>query len=515
MFRNSKSSDIYVDKSGLISFFNSKITSEDKFFCITRPRRFGKSMTANMLVAYYGRGCNSHGIFDKLSISADPTYEKNINKYDVIYIDIARFLNDYGLNYTVAEIISELKESIKSELKRKYPLISYGKTFSIYLEKIHRRRHKTFVFVIDEWDAIFRGREDDYAGHKEYLDFLQSFLKNNDYIALVYMTGILPIKGYGNESSLNMFQEFTMTNAAPLQKYTGFTEDEVRELCDKYKRPYSELDFWYDGYTVNGVSIYNPKSVVESLSRGVSDNYWTRTQQFESLQSYIGANISGVRDAIDCLLAGGTIKIDSSMLKNDMSTITRRDEILTLLIHLGYLTFDFDTKNVRIPNHEVYCEFVTVIGSMGWNDTVRKIERAEKILAATFEKDEKTVAEIIAAIHRQKPATKGNNEVILYSVLDEAYFTAGNYYSLVPEMPAGGGFADIVFIPNRNTSRPLIVVELKSNKVDTEKTAIKQIKDNHYAECLSGYKGKILLVGISYNTEREEHSCSIEEIEKV
>ncbi|MCD8201660.1 MAG: AAA family ATPase [Clostridia bacterium] len=369
---------IFVDKSGIIDYTNSVIDSLDAFICVSRPRRFGKSVVANMLVAYYESGCKSKTLFKHLAISKTKLFKKHLNKYNVIYIDMADYFKS---DIEVSAGLEKLKDELVDEFNKEYTDRSFDKDKMVSMfNEIYERTNRKFVFVIDEWDCPFRRRVGDVKGQKKYLEFLNELLKEKNYVALAYMTGILPIKKTGDESSLNMFSEKTIINASPLQEYFGFTESEVKSLCEKFGCSYEGVRFWYDGYTVNGIQLYNPRSVVEAIKSGVLENYWTQTQTFEALQSYIGANLFGIHDAITTLLSGEHIKIDTTKFKNDMVTFKSGDDILTLLVHLGYLTYDIETKKVGIPNHEIYSEFMSVITDMGWEDTVRQIEISEKAM---------------------------------------------------------------------------------------------------------------------------------------
>ncbi|MCD8201013.1 MAG: AAA family ATPase, partial [Clostridia bacterium] len=495
-FKNHLKNPCYVDKSGLIAFLNNRIENNDVgYYCVTRPRRFGKSYIADMLTAYYSRGCDSHTLFDGLVIARDDSYKTHLNRYNVIYFDVAQLVNkDVDADTGIVQLKTEIAEQVEEQ----FPDIVFKKKDSITMfEKIYDETESGFVFIIDEWDCLFREREEDLKSQELYIRFLRDILKNREYVALVYMTGILPIKKNWSDSDLNMFTEISMTNARPLQEYTGFTPEEVGALCTKFNRPFDEFKWWYDGYTVNGKHIYNPKSVVESLERGVSDNYWTSTRSFESLKDYIGENTFGIHDAIISMLAGGAVETDTTEFQNDMVNFKSLYDILTLLVHLGYLTYDFDSKTVSIPNHEIESEFRTIISGIGWESYISDYEEKKKVLDATLAGDEKTVAEIIARTHRAYSENYSNNEATLSAVLRESYAPALKNYSMVPEMPAGGGIADYILIPNKKIpDKPLIVLELKSKKHATAEGAIDQIKRNHYAEALSAYTGEILLVGI-------------------
>ena len=301
-----------------------------------------------------------------------------------------------------------------------------------------------------------------------------------------------------------------MTDASPIEEFTGFTEQEVRQLCEQYKMPFSETKKWYDGYCVDGVSIYNPKSVVEAMLRRKFNNYWTKTETYEALKVYIDLNQDGLRDKIVQMIAGEKVSVNPDKFQNDMTTFHSADDVLTLLVHLGYLTYDEQNRVVWIPNGEVRQEFINSIEDGGWEPVVQAIHSSEKLLQATLSGDEETVAELIEQVHQANVSIlKYNNENALSCVISLAYYSAQKNYTLHREMPAGKGFADIVFEPNRNCNLPALIVELKWGHSAEE--AVEQIKRKDYLDCLQNYHGEVLLVGVNYDKEKH-HTCKIERV---
>jgi hypothetical protein len=327
------------------------------------------------------------------------------------------------------------------------------------------------------------------------------------------MTGILPIKKYGKHSAINMFTEIAMTNPRELAEFTGFTEDEVKNLCNEYDMPFDETKRWYDGYNLKGTSIYNPRSVVMSMTGHDYDSYWTSTETYEALKVYIEMNFDGLKDKVTKLIAGEKIIINSGKFQNDMTTLKSADDIFTLLVHLGYLTFDFYTNEVWVPNSEVAQEFINSIEDGGWEEVINAIKISDELLKATFNCDEEKVAELIDKAHSENTSIlKYNDENSLSCVISLAYYSARKTYTMERELPAGKGYADIVFKPRINNTNPAIIIELKYNQ--TAKGAIEQIKEKQYADCLKGFSGEILLVGINYDKESKNHTCAIEKIRK-
>ena len=511
-FQRAINSEIYVDKSQLIEYTNKKLFTEQQFICVSRPRRFGKSMAANMLTAYYSRGCNSEEMFSKLKISKADTFEKHLNRYNVIHINMVNFLER---SKSIDDMLDYLRKRLIHEIKKEngdVDCFDWNDLISV-LDEIFHEKKIPFIFIIDEWDCIFREHQNDTDAQKKYLDFLRNLLKDQSYVALAYMTGILPIKKYGKHSALNMFTEVSMTDPREYAEFTGFTESEVEQLCDEYKMPFDETKRWYDGYNLMGVSAYNPRSVVMSMTGGYFNNYWTSTETYEALRVYIEMNFDGLKDTIIELLAGQKAVIDTTTFSNDMVTFETKDDVLTLLVHLGYLTYDFYTKEVSIPNYEISEQFASTIKVMGWSEVANSLKLSDELLKSTLNCDAEKVAELIDKAHSDNTSIlKYNDENSLSCVISLAYYSARKSYIVERELPAGKGFADLIFLPRKNNSNPAMIVELKYNK--SAEGAIEQIKKKQYADSLKDYSGEILLVGINYKKDTKKHDCVIEKIVK-
>ncbi len=511
-FQEALNSEIYVDKSGLIEYTNIVLRTKQKYICVSRPRRFGKLMAAEMLTAYYSRGCDSREMFSKLKIAKTEAFDKHLNKYNVIHINMVNFLSE---SHNMKEMIEFIEEDLIDELKNEYPDVCYPKRQNLIkvIAAIFAQTNIPFIFIIDEWDCVIRVHKNDSDSQAKHLDFLRNLLKDQSYVSLAYMTGILPIKKYGEHSALNMFTEVSMTDPREYAEFTGFTESEVKQLCDEYKMPFDETKRWYDGYNLMDVSIYNPRSVVMSMTGGYFNNYWTSTETYEALKVYIEMNFDGLKDKVTQLIAGEKIKINTGKFQNDMTTLRSADDIFTLLVHLGYLTFDFYTNQVWIPNSEVAQEFINSIEDGGWEEVMQAIKVSDELLKATLNCDEEKVAELIDKAHSDNTSIlKYNDENSLSCVISLAYYSARKTYTIERELPAGKGFADLVFRPRKNNSNPAIIVELKYDK--SAEGALEQIKNKKYADCLKDYSGEILLVGINYDKESKKHSCKIEKIVK-
>ena len=503
-------SEIYVDKTMLISFTNKCLFGENKEICVSRPRRFGKSMAENMLTAYYSKGCDSRELFSKFQIAQTPDFEKHLNRYNVIHIDMQKFL---GRTKNVHEMLDFLQKRVLKEMKQTFSGIEPEETSLITaLEDLYGQCEEKFIFIIDEWDSIFRVHRDNAAAQKEYLDFLRDLLKGQPYVVLAYMTGILPIKKYGQHSALNMFDEYAMTNQKRLAEFTGFTEEEVQQLCERYHMSFEQTKDWYDGYNVNGVSIYNPRSVTSAMMNGIFDSYWTQTETYEALKMYIVRNENGLRDKIIRMIAGEHISINTKTFQNDMCTFETADDILTLLVHLGYLTYDFDTKTAWIPNKEVRQEFLNSIQGQEFQTVNNAIHRSDKLLQLTLAQNAEKVAEMLQEVHSDNCSViQYNNENSLACVLSLAYYSAQDSYAVYRELQGGEGFADLVFVPRTGNHNPAMIVELKWNQ--TAGIALEQIKDRNYIRCLKDYHGKVLFVGVNYDKKSKKHTCQFEMVE--
>ncbi len=503
-FYMSYNDDIYVDKSMLIEYTNSRLNKASRFICVSRPRRFGKSTDANMLVAYYSRGCDSHELFNALKVSKLPDYEKHLNQHHVIHLNMQEFLSDAN---SITEMIDIINKEVMNELLKEYDVDVLRPSLKNYLNKIYNDYKESFIFIIDEWDCIFREYTEDKDAQKIYLDFLRDLLKDKKYVSLAYMTGILPIKKYGTHSALNMFKEISMINPTPMEKFMGFTKEEVKKLCEEYQIDFDEMKAWYDGYHLNKeVSILSPRSVVFSLMDRKFKNYWASTETYESLKVYIDMNFDGLRDDIIKLLARKRVIINPSKFQNDMTTFQSKDDVFTLLVHLGYLGYDEETSEVYIPNNEVVESFVNSIEDSNWGPVSESLRNSMNLIQATYACDGEQVAEYIEKAHLETSILQYNDENALAYTIYLAYIMARNDYTMVREFPGGKGFADVVFIPRYD--KPAMIIELKYDKdVDT---AIKQIKDKKYFFGLEKYLDNLLLVGINYDKETKKHTCMIE-----
>lgn len=517
-FQVALNSRIYVDKTGLIEYTNSVLDTTNAYICNSRPRRFGKSYAANMLAAYYSKGADAEQMFSGLRISRTPNFKKHLNKYDVIHIDIQWFLANCEDANTVVPFIAN---SVLDELRALYPEVLSQEPGSLpdALSRVKDQTGQKFVVIIDEWDAIIRDDAITETVQDEYLNFLRGMFKGVEptkYIQLAYLTGILPIKKEKAQSAVNNLDEFTMLQADELAPYIGFTEDEVQALCEQYHRDFDKVKKWYDGYLLNGYQVYNPKAVVSVMTKGKFRSYWSETGSYEVVVPLICMNYDGLKNAIIEMLSGSAVNVNTATFKNDPARIQNRDDVLTYLIHLGYLGYDEENETAFVPNEEIRQELITAVRSSNWDELIAFQQESRKLLAATLSMDEKQVAAEIDKIHSEySSAIRYNDENSLSSTITIAYLGAMQYYfKPVRELPTGRGFADFVFIPKPEykSTYPALVVELKWNQDTT--TALQQIEDKKYPESILDYTGEILLVGINYDKISKEHQCRIEKYKK-
>ena len=508
-FKRMIQSEIYVDKTELIRYTNSVIDTLQNNVCVSRPRRFGKSMAANMLTAYYSKKCDSKELFSRFKIAKDKDFEKYLNQYDTIFLNMQEFLSRCK---NVEELIERVKRLVVREIKKEYPEVDYFDDTDLIesMQDVYSQEDKPFVVIIDEWDCIFREYKEDKEAQEKYLDFLRDLLKDRTCIYLSYITGILPIKKYGTHSALNMFDEFSMIDPGPLASYVGFTEKEVESLCEKYGMDIDEVKSWYDGYSFGGKeSIYSPRSVVNSMRFKKLANYWNQTETFEALQLYIDMNFDNLKDDVLRMIAGESIPINTENFTNDMTTFRTEDDVLTLLIHLGYLTYDDKNKMVKIPNSEVRSEYVNAVAMSDWGNVSQALKNSADTLNAIWEGREKQVADALAQAHFETSHIQYNDENALSYTISLALYAARNFYTIHRELAGGKGFADLVMIPKKQfQGKPALIIELKWDK--SARGAIAQIKEKQYFQSLEQYKGNLLLVGINYNKKTKEHECKIE-----
>lgn len=531
MFLNSKmpyadycetvSETYFIDKSALIKELIPSLGKKNRYFCITRPRRFGKSVMANMVGAFFGKAVDTKNLFDNLAISQDEHYEAHRNKHNVIYIDFSEVPRNCT---SYKQYIDRIQNGINSDFAKEYPDLNIdiaGASWDIMTDVFQKKEQK-FIFVIDEWDAIFHMsfvKEEDKAA---YLLFLKSLLKGKVYVELAYMTGVLPITKYSSGSELNMFLEYDMATKKKFSEYFGFSDSEVDILFQIYEKEVDEreinredLQIWYDGYyTAKGKRIYNPRSVVCALTDNQLSNYWTSSGPYDEVFYYIRNNIEAVRDDMVLMISGQEIPIILQGYAVTETELKTRNQIYSAMVVYGLLTYR--NKAVSIPNKELMDKFQELIldkDCLGYVHNLAK--ESERMLAATLAGDTDTMTKILKFAHdTESPIFSYNSEIELSAIVNLVYLAARDKYRVEREDKAGEGYVDFIFYPQIKTADS-IILELKIDS--TPEDAIQQIKDRGYALRLKGklgekpkYTGKILAVGISYNRKTKEHTCKVE-----
>ena len=509
-FTSDVNSRIYVDKTGLLEELNQLIGTSERYVALSHARRFGKSQAAGMIDAYYSLGSDSRELFSKFEIAQKPDFEEHLNQYNVIHIDVSSVAD-----FHKEDLVEYIEQCLREELCAVWPEVDNHKIISFVLKQVYEKSQRRFVIILDEWDCVVRNQSDRQDLVHKYLQFLHALFKSEEaksYLALAYITGILPIKKIRDESALNNFTEYTMLDSKHLTRYFGFTEDEVRQLCNQYHMEYESVKKWYDGYLIHGMHIYNPNSVYRAMVDHSLESYWKNTSSFETINDLITLDVEGLKDDVMTMLEGGRVSVNVYKFQNDLSVIRTKDDALTALIHLGYLGYDSRRGMAFIPNFEVSRAYEAALGSGHWTEIAKSISRCDELLWATVDGKQERVAELLEQSHDAYTSKlKYNDENSLSCAVTMAYFTAPAYYNVIRELPTGKGFADIVMLPRKDSmDMPAILVELKWNQ--SADTAIRQIKDRRYAGALKGWNDEVLLVGISYDKDStdKKHTCVIE-----
>lgn len=499
----------FVDKTNMIKDISSLIGVKDRFICITRPRRFGKTINAMMLACYYSKNADFKALFDRLEISKSESYLEHLNKHNVIFITWCNPTKEYK---TFDEYMDGFIHQLILDLKEEFPNAKINNTDAIgkIFEDIYTQTGESFIFILDEWDYIFNNNLFESEDREKFLEFLKKLLKDKPYVELAYMTGVLPIAKYSSGSALNMFDEYTFLNDMNFDKYFGFTNSETEKLCKKQdKLSLNELKEWYDGYkTQGGHEVYNPRSVAFALRKGVCQSYWTNTGPMDEISYYIENNVEEVRNDIVQMVSGIPVNIHLEGYGAEQINLNTRDEILSAMTVYGFLSYHDET--LTIPNKELRMKFDYALKNHQMGEISKLVLKSNQMLEATLRKDTDTMEKLIQEAHDINiPIIKYNDENSLACIVTLVYLSARTKYKIVREMPAGIGFADFIFYPN-NKSKPSFIIELK--KDSTPEEALKQIKEKRYALALKDYTGQKLAVGITYDSKQKQHHVKIEEI---
>ena len=524
-------SKIYVDKSLMINELNELIETDDGFVCMSRARRFGKTMMTNLVSAYYSKNCDSREIFERLKLSKQEGWDRYLNSINVIQIDLQSFYSDAK---DKSQTIQILQNNVVEELREQFPNVEVPTSSSIAkaLSIIHKELSETFVIIIDEYDVLIRDKNVPASLCNEYIEFLNALFKSNttqEAISLAYLTGILPILRETVQSKLNNFAEYTMLKSGPFAQYFGLTSKEVKEICQKHNVDFEMCKLMYDGYSFKKsrkelcqpdddgeplIHIFNPYSVVQAVTQDEFSNYWTTTSALESITLYIDANIAGIQDDIKSMLKEEKgIKINVRLYNNNVEHFTTKDEVFTYLIHLGYLAYDPTNGTCHIPNGEIKQAWLDIISkSTGFEAIRQMLDTGRALIEATENGDFEAVAKALDDSHADisNPLTY-NRESSMQSAILMAYFYARKDYLVFSELASGSGYADVVLVPTF-VQKPVIIIELK--KDGEPSTAIEQIKTRNYAHAFRYHSGReAVLVGVTYDAESKQHRCLIERVE--
>jgi hypothetical protein len=619
-----KSEGLFVDKTDFIGKTIELFNCERCFIAMTRPRRFGKTVTAQMLAAYYSCGCDSRELFKGLKItrykpkneqqqnsadagqrdsdnfhgsgedltcyetkaeaefkiesdassgreeqtgdrcrdnanadhcmekvaacgaygaaddraesSEESLYEKYLNKSNVIYWDMNAVQADFRdylkenkdsdmdiVDFLRYQTVRELRKNQK--FKKVLDDNEVGK-FSLHgaFDALFQDLKATFVLIMDEWDLIYREYRDDEQLQKNFIDLLKDLFKSGSVsrcFSLVYLTGILPIKKYNSQSALNMFDEYNMMSPEPYEKYFGFTEEEVSQICRTFNSNISltNLREWYEGYKLNNKDIYNPNSVVLAMSDGKCKSYWSGTSSNEEVVWLINKNFDGIKDDIVHLIEGCPVRFDMGSFQNDMVTIENKDQVFSLLVCFGYLGCSDAGENIRtayVPNKEIRIALKTIVRSQKWFNSMSIIRRSEELFTAIKELDGENTARIVEEIHSTPNVSLlgyNSEEALVFTLIAGLMWSTDYEYECYRELQSGKGFVDLVYVPKTRQDLPVLIIEFKKDADALD--AINQIKDRNYTGryCRNDYYGNILFLGISYNSRTKKHQCLIEKFD--
>ena len=527
---------VFVDKTDFLEKTNTLFNTDGKLLAVTRPRRFGKTVTAHMLSAYYSKGYAGQNIFDKLEIANRASFAEHLNKHNVIYIDmntIDGLFDGYsnkkqkveGVNdlvdYFEYSIIKELKSSdIFSACLEKHQIENTG-LLETLLAITHDLNTK-LIFIMDEWDLVYREYCNDEALQKKFIKLLKNLFKadgGQDCFALAYLTGILPIKKYNSQSALNDFDEYNMLSPGDYAPYFGFTEDEIAKIVESpnCKVSHQDLKEWYEGYKIKGVDIYNPNSVCKAVSRSECISYWSGTSSNEEFVRLINTDFKGIKEDIINLIEGEQVTFSCANFQNDMVTIKDKNDVFSLLVCLGYLGCS-DTKNkyrkvAYVPNAEIKAVLMDIVREQNWYERMETIKRSDNLLKAIMELDGTTVARVIQEIHNSSAVSLldyNDEESLTYCVMTGLLWSTLDDYSCHREDQAGKGRVDLVYEPITG-KLPLILIEFKYDGSAEE--AIAQIKTQEYFKRYAGQYRNIIIVGINYSTKTKDHQCLIEKLD--
>ncbi len=506
--------EIFVDKTMMISVINHFIETDNTYICVSRPRRFGKTFAGNMLSSYFSKGCDSRELFSHFKISKDKSFESNLNKLNVIKIDVN---SEYKNERAPDNLLNNLQDKIVDEFRIQFPdvILPEKESLGNCILKVYAQKKEHFVIIMDEYDILVRENVNQKL-FQQYLDFLNGLFKSDTLrpaISLAYLTGVLPIVRDRIQSKLNNFWEYTILDAGKLAEFIGFTTPEVQSLCEQNNIDFKECKRWYDGYNQHGFEIYNPESVVLSIQDKICKSFWSKTSTYAVIADRIQENYEGIKDDVIKMIAGENVDVDAYTYLNTMTDFRTKDDVFTYLIHLGYLAYNREEETCRIPNKEILLEWQRAVAVVDeYKVTNRIIKASKELLDETLKLNAKVVASSLDESHINVTSNRSyNNEDALQSAIYLSFIYALNKYTIIKEMTTGKGFADVVFIPYV-PDIPAMIIELKRN--DSTESAINQIREKKYFASLEHYRGNLLFIGVNYDEKTKMHECKIEEFVK-
>ena len=506
----------------MIAVINEFIETDNTYLCISRPRRFGKTIAGNMLSAYFSKGTDSRTLFAPYKIASDPSFESNLNKLNVIQIDMN---SEYRNEKNTDELLNHLTDFVLKEMRETFPDVEITDSMSIAqaILQVYAKKGERFVIILDEYDVLVRENVSQKL-FTQYLDFLNGLFKSNTLrpaIALAYLTGILPVVREKSQSGLNNFWEYTIFDGRKLAEYFGFTSSEVKSLCEKYGCDFEACHRLCGGYKQKDVEMYNPESVVNFVMKKGSLDNLSKTSTYAVIADRIQQNFDGTKEDVIKMLGGENVDVNVTRYMNTMTDFSSRNDAFTYLIHLGYLAYNREDKTCRIPNKEVQQEWFNAIeANADYAVTNKIIQGSKKLLAETLRCNEEAIAAALDMSHIHVTSNRSYTqpkqgrmavEDALQSAVYLSYIYALNKYTIIKEMTTGKGFADVVFIPFV-PNLPAMIIELKRN--GTTESALAQIKEKKYFASLENYTGEILLIGVNYDENTKTHECKIEKWEK-
>ena len=525
----------YVDKTGLITAFDSTLDiTDEKLVMVSRPRRFGKSYAAQAIAAFYSCGCDSRSLFEGLEVAKHEGWDAHLNQYNVVWLDMTGVIETAGS----VDVVPELRKLLLAELRVVLPgagagYAGGGSPLKDALWDVAEATGRKFIFIIDEWDAPYRLAQGDAAAQDAYAEWLRGLFKDLTFtpkvIAGAYMTGILPIKKYNHQSAVSDFREYTMLDAAQYSPFVGFVDSEVEDLCEEYDMDLADVRRWYDGYRLSysedlgagarprfrdrEIDVYAPYSLMRACVRRRTGSYWPSTETFDSLREYIDMDFDGLQGAVLRAVAGEELRLDPTSFQNDLTSMRSAADVLTLLVHLGYLSYEredgTDVGRARVPNEEVRRPLRRAIESSSHVEVARIVRDSIQLVRDLLDMDEEAVAAGIQRAHDGTCAPQFyNDEQALRAVVRAALIAAVDDWARVEELSSGHGLADVAFLPKRGSSKPALLVELKWDKPVT--SALDQIHDRNYPQVLRDLDVPVLLVGITYDARTKKHVCRIE-----